>query len=248
MKRKEAIFYTAKFVLCSILIVAVILVLGFALKGIISKRNNDTSPTVATNSDKSVLIIDAGHGGEDAGAVAPDGTLEKDLNLKIAHLVKVLCDLNGTSAVMTREDDSLLYDYYGDLNDYTGHKKLYDLKNRVKITEEYEKPIYLGIHMNKFSKTQYSGAQVYYSKNNEKSELFARNIQNSTKRYLQSENNRKIKQADSSIYVLNSLDCPAVLVECGFLSNENELSSLKNPDYQAKLALVLFTSSLSQLD
>ena len=246
MNKGKSLFYTAKFVLCGIICIAIILSLGLGLSYVIKKRS-DSTPTVSPKNDAPVLIIDAGHGGEDAGAIAFDGTLEKDLNLKIASLVKVLCDLNGTNAVMTRDDDRLLYDHYGDLDDYTGQKKLYDLKNRVKITKEHESPVYLGIHMNKFTQEKYSGVQVYYSKNSDKSEIFARSIQNSAKRFLQKDNNRTVKSAGSSIYVLHSLDCPAVLVECGFLSNEKELENLKNEDYQAQLALILFTSSLFQL-
>lgn len=247
MKNRQSVLYTLRFTVCTVIIAAVILLIGFMFKSAIDKKSN-TSPAVSTKNDKTVIVIDAGHGGEDAGAIAADGTLEKELNLQIASLVKVLCDLNGTSAVMTREDDTLLYDYYGDLENYTGQKKLYDLKNRVRITNEYENAVFLGIHMNKFSTSQCSGLQIYYSKNNPASELLARSIQNSARTYLQPENNRAVKAADSSIYVLYSLHCPAVLVECGFLSNESELELLKTEEYQAKLSLVLFTSALSQTE
>ena len=143
---------------------------------------------------------------------------------------------------MTRETDTLLYDYYDDLEDYTGQKKVYDLKNRLKIAEEYESPIYVGIHMNKFSQAKYSGLQVYYSKNNDQSVDIATKIKDNTKLYLQKDNKRAIKKADSSIYILNKASMPAVLIECGFLSNENELNNLKNEDYRSKLALTIFSS------
>ena len=242
MKDKQTLLYSLKFLLCAMLITSVALALGSAVKGIWEMQSINTSGGVASTPAKRVIVIDAGHGGEDAGAVAGDGTLEKDLNLEIASLIKALCDLNGTRAVMTRSSDTLLYDYYNDLEDYTGHKKMYDLRNRVKITQEYENAIYLGIHMNKFSLEKYSGAQVYYSKNDTSSEILARNIQNSTKLYLQKNNKRQVKPATSSIYVLNSLHCPAVLVECGFLSNQSELELLKDEEYRAKLALVIFST------
>lgn len=235
----KSILYGAKFFVCAILVLSIILGISYAF----SERKSDTPTSVSVNAP--VIVIDAGHGGEDAGAIAQDGSLEKDLNLKIAKCIQALCEINGNSAIMTREDDRLLYDYYGELDDYTGKKKIYDLKNRVKIANEQHDAIFVSIHMNKFSSSKYSGTQIYFSPNNSSSEMLARTLQNSTRTYLQPSNNRQIKRADSSIYVLNSLDCPAVLIECGFLSNEDELGRLKDEKYQASLALVIFSGILS---
>ena len=234
----KSILYGAKFFVCAILVLSIILGISYAF----SERKSDTPTSVSVNAP--VIVIDAGHGGEDAGAIAQDGSLEKDLNLKIAKCIQALCEINGNSAIMTREDDRLLYDYYGELDDYTGKKKIYDLKNRVKIANEQHDAIFVSIHMNKFSSGKYSGTQIYFSPNNPSSEMLARTLQNSTRTYLQPSNNRQIKRADSSIYVLNSLDCPAVLIECGFLSNEDELGRLKDKKYQASLALVIFSGIL----
>ncbi len=245
--RTKSLFYGIRFFICAVLAVAIIFGASYGFNRAL-KQKSDTSPIVLPKNDGIMLVIDAGHGGEDAGAVADDGTLEKDLNLKIALLIKALCEINGTNAIMTREDDRLLYDHYDELDDYKGKKKIYDLKNRVRITNEHENAVYVGIHMNKFSSAKYSGTQVYYSKNNPSSELLARAIQNSTRTYLQNSNNRQVKRADSSIYVLNSLDCPAVLIECGFLSNEGELNLLKSSDYQARLALTIFSATISRLE
>ncbi len=227
----------------------VIVICIFAVSFLFSKamNNRDIESASGDDYDGVVYVIDAGHGGEDAGAIASDGTLEKDLNLQISKLIKVLCDLNGTRAVLTRDSDNLLYDYYNDLNDYTGHKKEYDLKNRVKIANEFENPIFISVHMNKFTQTKYSGTQIYYSKNNPSSQILARSIQNMTKTYIQPTNNRQVKQATSSIYVLNNAQFPAVLIECGFLSNEKELENLKTPSYQAKMSLVIFSSMIGAL-
>ncbi len=235
----KSILYGAKFFVCAILVLSIILGISYAF----SERKSDTPTSVSVSTP--VIVIDAGHGGEDAGAIAQDGSLEKDLNLKIAKCIQALCEINGNSAIMTREDDRLLYDYYGELDDYTGKKKIYDLKNRVKIANEQHDAIFVSIHMNKFSSSKYSGTQIYFSPNNPSSEMLARTLQNSTRTYLQPSNNRQIKRADSSIYVLNSLDCPAVLIECGFLSNEDELGRLKDEKYQASLALVIFSGILS---
>ncbi|MBO5356759.1 MAG: N-acetylmuramoyl-L-alanine amidase [Clostridia bacterium] len=241
MKENKPIWYTFKFALLTMVSCILILLFGLFF-GIYLKNRSEKSKTVSLNTNEVVFIIDAGHGGEDAGAIADDGTLEKDLNLEIASLISGLLELNGNDVKMTRETDTLLYDYYDDLEDYTGQKKVYDLKNRLKIAEEYESPIYVGIHMNKFSQAKYSGLQVYYSKNNDQSVDIATKIKDNTKLYLQKDNKRAIKKADSSIYILNKASMPAVLIECGFLSNENELNNLKNEDYRAKLALTIFSS------
>lgn len=245
--KREPVIYTIKFMASILLVICAVLLIGFTFTKYLKSKETDTLLPVFSDEAKKVVVIDAGHGGEDAGAVALDGTLEKDLNLEISKLIYSLCRLNGNGARLTRNEDTLLYDYYDDLQDYTGKKKVYDLKNRIKITEEERSPIYLGIHMNKFQESKYSGLQVYYSKNNDLSKSLASLVQANTKSYLQSNNNRKIKQADSSIHILDSLECPAVLIECGFISNESELENLKDEKYQASLSLVVFSSLLEIL-
>ena len=245
MKEEKPIIYTIKFAIFGTLCVLIILLISFSFIGYIKKKKLDTSLPVYANKSQITVIVDAGHGGEDGGAVANDGTLEKNLNLQISKLLCALYELNGTPVKATREEDILLYDYYGDLNDYGGYKKMYDIKNRLKITTEYENPLFISIHMNKFTDGKYSGLQVYYSKNNAQSELVAKSIQDAAKRYLQPTNNRAIKAANSSIFILDNIKTPAVLVECGFLSNHEETEKLKSSEYQAKLALILFASSIS---
>lgn len=241
MKSEKPIIYTLRFFLAAFLTVLVIAILSVTFEAIMTKKETPSS-TVSADENNVLVVIDPGHGGEDPGSVASDGTLEKDLNLEIASLVKALCILNGTEVKMTRTEDTLLYDYYDDLENYTGKKKIYDLKNRLKIAEEHENALYLGIHMNKFSQAKYSGAQIYYSKNNVESYSVATNLSKNIKEYLQPSNKRAIKAADSSIYILNNIENPAILVECGFLSNENELELLKKEEYRAKMALVIFAS------
>ena len=207
-------------------------------------KNQTLSPTFSGYNRKT-YIIDAGHGGEDGGAIAYDGTAEKELNLQLSSAISLLFELNGSNVVMTRETDTLLYDKYGDLDNYKGQKKVYDLKNRVKITNEQENPVYIGIHMNKFPQEKYKGLQVYYSKNNGKSKELAANVQKNTHMYIQNDNTRASKEADSSIYILSSLDCPAILVECGFMSNKEELALLKTEAHRRNIATVIFVSALS---
>lgn len=230
----------------AIVILSSLLVLSFSL-WFVNRENSKKQTLTQTFSENNVrtFVIDAGHGGEDAGAVASDGTLEKDLNLNISRSLCLLYELNGENAVMTRYEDTLLYDHYGDLDNYKGKKKIYDLKNRVRITKEQENPVYIGIHMNKFPQSKYRGLQVYYSKNNEKSRILAENVQKNTHTYIQFDNKRQIKQADSSIYILDALDCPSILVECGFMSNAEELNLYKSEEYRRDIATVIFASTLN---
>ncbi|MBR5452674.1 MAG: N-acetylmuramoyl-L-alanine amidase [Clostridia bacterium] len=191
------------------------------------------------------IILDPGHGGEDGGCVGKDGTTEKDLNLSLSQKTYSLMSAAGLHTIMTRTDDRLLYDRYNDLTDYKGKKKIFDVKNRVRLAEEYSFPIFLSIHMNAFPDKKYSGTQIYYSANNSSSKMLAETLQETVKEYLQKENNREIKKASSSIYVLDRLRSPAVLVECGFLSNDAECAQLRDEEYQKKMAVILCAAMLN---
>lgn len=194
---------------------------------------NDPSPAPFT------VVLDAGHGGEDGGAVSASGIYEKDINLAIAMQVKALLEANGVPVVMTRETDILLYDRNVD---YRGRKKALDLAARRQIAEETPDAIFVSIHMNSYPLSQYSGLQVWYSPNHEHSQTIAETIQSTVQNNLQPENDRQIKSATSSIYLLHHLTCPAVLVECGFLSNPEEAEKLNTPAYQEQLAFLIFLS------
>ena len=185
------------------------------------------------------LIIDAGHGGEDGGAVGVNGALEKDLNLEIAFLLRDMALAAGYDTVMTRTEDILLYDKNVD---YKGRKKALDLLARVKIAEQYENAVFVSIHMNAFPQEQYSGLQVYYSENDPLSQQIAKDIQDGVRTSLQNKNNRKIKPAGANIYLLDRIRLPSVLIECGFLSNTEECEKLSTEEYRQKLALSIFLS------
>lgn len=242
MKEEGALVYTLRFIVIAIFSIMIIFSAGYVFTSHLNRKNQDTPLPVFNKADKIRIVLDPGHGGEDAGAVAPDGTLEKDLNLDIAKLLYAVLDLNGTSVELTRQKDTLLYDKYGDLTDYTGQKKVYDLKNRLRLAEENPNSLYVGIHMNKFSESQYSGLQVYYSPTNPLSYPLALDIKNVVTESLQPSNNRPLKRADSTIYILHRAKIPSVLIECGFLSNEKELELLKSEDYRQALAISLFAS------
>ena len=150
--------------------------------------------------------------------------------------------------VVTRETDTLLYDMYGDLTDYKGHKKTYDLRNRLRFTQEAGAEYLVSIHMNKFTDSRYSGLQVYYSPNTGESVAMADRIQGYTEKYLQTDNDRLTKKAGSAIYLLNRSEIPAVLVECGFLSNSEEAASLCDPVYRRKLSVCIAAGIIDSIE
>ena len=185
------------------------------------------------------IVVDAGHGGEDGGAVANSGVLEKDLNLAVSEVLYNLLNLNDTRVVMTRTEDKMLYDKF---ENYEGRKKMYDLRARVETANEMKGAILVSIHMNSYPDPSCRGAQVYYSKNDGESYNVAGKIQSYLSLHLQKDNTRKIKAAGSNIYLLDKCECPAVLVECGFLSNAAETSMLCDAEYRKKLACSIFAA------
>lgn len=186
------------------------------------------------------LMIDAGHGGEDGGAIGENGVLEKTLNLSVAENTATLALMFGIPYSMTRTDDSMLYDKYDRLSVYDGKKKSLDLKNRLRTAEEENACVFLSIHMNKYTSPAYSGLQVYYSPNTDDGKILAEAVQTYVRAHLQSENTRSVKASDSSIYLLHRLKTPAILIECGFLSNPNECALLADSSYRASLACTIF--------
>ncbi len=240
---KQKIKWVAGFSALSLVMALFCYVLG-NLKGF----GEDTSTVALVREERPVdIVIDAGHGGEDGGCSAADGTLEKDLNLAVSKNLYTILTLMGLNVEMTRSEDVLLYDMYRDLSDYSRQKKTYDLKNRVRFAKEAECALFCSIHMNKFSEAEYSGLQVYFSPNDSDSITAALRIQAGVAKHLQKDNKREIKRAGSNIYVLHRSQMPAVLVECGFLSNEKELSQLKDPEYIKKLSLTVASSMAEAL-
>lgn len=209
----------------------------------INEVNGDVENTAASVAYRTV-ILDAGHGGEDGGAVAPDGTLEKDINLMISCDIGMLFRLFGVRFVPVRETDVSVCDPGLDT---IRQRKYSDIMNRAALTESVPEAVFLSIHQNIYSESKYNGTQVFYSPNAGDSSVLAENIQNAVSGSLQPDNDRKIKAADSSIYLLHNAKTTSVLVECGFLSNPEELSKLKDGDYQLAMAYYIFRGTLNFL-
>lgn len=236
--KKPRLGYITQFAAVSLMFAVISLIIG-----IIPAKNDKYYLTSAESGEKApVIVIDPGHGGEDGGASSEDGLLEKDLNLEVSRLCSVLLELGGCDVRMTRSTDTLLYDLYGDRENYKGYKKTYDLKNRLRFASEAEADAFVSIHMNKFCQKQYNGLQVYYSPNCDSSKQLAEGIKNSVRLNLQPENERETKKATSSIYLLKNIKIPAVLVECGFLSNYEEAQKLSTAEYRRDLSSVIAAS------
>ena len=186
-----------------------------------------------------LILLDAGHGGEDGGTVGVNGINEKVLNLETSAALEVYLRFAGFEVVQTRREDALLYDKS---TDFEGRKKMLDLAERLRIAEELLPDLFISIHMNSFPDGKYSGLTVYYSPNDERSRVAAELMRASVVEHLQPDNRRELKRAGSNIYLLDRLDTPSVLVECGFLSNAEECELLCTKEYRHKLSFVLFSS------
>ncbi|MDY5972243.1 MAG: N-acetylmuramoyl-L-alanine amidase [Butyricicoccus sp.] len=187
------------------------------------------------------LVLDAGHGGFDGGAVGANGTTEQHINLCIARRVRDLAGLFGVPAVLTREDEEAL-DYVPGRS--VRENKRADIQAREAACRAVRNPVFLSIHLNKFEQARYYGAQVFYSGNNAQSRPLAEAIQAALIAGIPNGNDRKAKQAADTIYLMKRLDCPALVVECGFLSNPAEEARLKQSDYQTQLSVCIVSGYL----
>ncbi len=219
-------------------IIVILLFVG-AVFGIIALSNTCSklvAQTLATTDRGTTIIVDAGHGGVDGGTCADDGTLEKTLNLEIALRLSDILKCMGYNVIMTRTEDVSIHDSNAQT---IREKKVSDIKNRLSIINNNPECIFVSIHQNHYSVEKYSGTQVFYSPNHSGSMLLAQSIQDTVKNSLQPENTRTIKKGSTDIYLLYHANAPAVLVECGFLSNKSETELLKDVSYQNKLSFLI---------
>lgn len=194
---------------------------------------------------KGTVIVDAGHGGEDGGAVGVNGALEKDINLAIALELEKNLKLNNFDVIMIRNSDVSV----GDQSlPSISERKRSDTKSRLRTVEEAGECILISIHQNHFSEGKYSGAQIFYSGNRPESAELAENIRRNIVESLQPENKRENKQADGNIYLLKNCQVPAVLVECGFLSNAAETEKLCTESYQKDMAAAIYNGLIDYLE
>ena len=209
------------------------------------RRSFDIKQVSALPVDSKVIIIDAGHRSEKMdGAVSSSGINEAELNLKVALKLQNLLEQSGATVILTRSDDTSIYE----LDKKTlSQKKVSDIKNRVKLANSSDSDIFVSIHMNKIPQPQYDGWQTFYSAKSERGKLLAESIQSSLNNVIHRENNRLAKSI-SNIYIIDHVEIPIALVECGFLSNQEELSLLVQDDYQDKLAYGIYIGIMNYFD
>lgn len=179
-----------------------------------------------------VIVVDAGHGTPDEGAINEDGLSEAQINLQIALKLQNLLESSGSTVILTRSDDSAIYDSNSNT---ISQMKVSDIKNRVKIGNNSSADAFVSIHLNKIPQGQYSGWQTFYNENNEQSKNLATCIQNSLNDSISKENNR-IPHKLNNIYIMKYVEIPITIVECGFLSNKEEAKQLTEDEYQNRLA------------
>lgn len=216
-----------------ILGVVVILLTGL-LSTCYSYAGNETTP-VAT------VVIDAGHGGYDPGKIAVNDALEKDINLLIAGYLKEALEKENVEVIMTRTTDT---DFRDNGADYIKTK---DLKLRCEIIENADADYCISIHQNSFTDSSVKGAQVFYYSGSMEGEKLARVIQNSLIENIDRDNTR-VAKANDDYYMLVNSHCPAVIVECGFLSNRVEAEKLCDSDYQKKTAEAICQGFIAYLE
>ena len=183
--------------------------------------------------ERTCVVIDAGHGGEDGGATSCTGVLESQINLQIALRLDDLLHLLGIQTKMIRTTDCSVYTQGNSIS----ARKLSDLKERVRIINDTDNALLISIHQNTFPQSVYHGAQVFYGKNGE-GEALAKSLQQAFISSVNPGSNRKAKKADS-IYLMEHIDCTGVLVECGFISNPQEAALLNTPQYQNQVCMVI---------
>ena len=202
-----------------------------------------TLPTVVpvVTGQARTLILDAGHGGEDGGAVAPNGTPESRINLAVVLKMDALLGFYGVSPVLLRDTDRSLHHEGAET---LREKKVSDLKNRAAAIQQTPNATLVSIHQNSYPDPRYRGSQVFYAPT-DNSQPLAQHIQRTLRSGLQPDNTRETKKIPDTVYLMNHVDCPAVLVECGFLTHPEENLLLQDEGYQRKLAAVLAAAWLT---
>lgn len=216
----------------------------FALLAVCARVTERALPTSSPAADKPIIVLDAGHGGLDSGAVGKSGLLEKDVNLSIVLKLRDMFELSGFEVVLTRDKDISIYDagVEGIRN-----QKLSDMDNRLEIIQSYPESIFLCIHQNNYTDPQYFGAQMFYNDNNPDNRTLAQIMQNRFAE-LQAGNDREIKLSGDELFLLKSNTNPSLMIECGFLSNPDEEQKLASDEYRQQVAFTIWSGVLEFIE
>jgi len=221
----KVIFITRRWIILFWVLLGIALFLLYALK---LKEDRSISAVFSSPVKEKIIVIDAGHGGFDPGAVSDSGTREDEINLKIANKLRRHLKDQGAKVVMTRKTDGAL-----------GKNKREDMKKRVEIIKNSNADIVISIHLNKFQQSKYYGAQTFYMAGSQEGQRLAQCIQTKLIDILDRGNTRQIK-AVSDLLILKAGQAPSVVVECGFLSNPQEERLLKTDEYQEQVAWAIY--------
>jgi N-acetylmuramoyl-L-alanine amidase len=199
--------------------------------------------TLNLHSDRTTVVIDAGHGGEDGGAVSASGVQESQLNLQFALRLRDLFAFAGVRTSLIRDADVSVYS--GDCGTIA-EKKVSDLKNRAKIVNDMENPLLISLHQNFYPESKYRGTQTFFA-GTAGSEALAQLVQDTVRERVDPNNHRQIKKA-VSVYLMEHIRCTGILVECGFLSNPEEAALLQTEAYQKRLSAAICGAAVIYLN
>ena len=205
------------------------------------KEMEKTAYTTTTPVSNKVVIIDAGHGSPDEGAESKNGLTEAQINLKIALKVQQILEQSGCTVILTRTDENGIYEMDAKT---IREKKVSDIKKRVEIGNNSSADIFVSIHLNKISQSEYNGWQCFFQENSDKSKNLANNLQNSLNISMQKENKR-VAMKLKNVYIVEHVKIPLSIVECGFLSNPEEEGKLLQDTYQDRLAWGIYNGILN---
>lgn len=198
------------------------------------------SKKIRAERDRPLVVIDSGHGGKDPGKVGSGGQLEKDINLAIALSLQYYLEASGVEVVLTRVEDQGLY------RAEDRHKKAADMKKRCQIIRDSSPDLVVSIHQNSYHDDSVSGGQVFYYKGSEEGKRLAEILQERFD-YVLGERNKRTPRPNDSYYLLLHVREPAVIVECGFLSNPREAEALEDPVYQDQMAWTIHMGIMEYL-
>lgn len=209
-----------------------------------ARLTDDVVPASAEIDERPVIVLDAGHGGLDSGAVGKSGVLEKDINLSVVKHLREMLELSGFQVITTRDEDISIYDagVEGIRN-----QKLSDMDNRYEIVHSYPDSIFLCIHQNNYTDPAYFGGQMFYNDNHPDNRTLAQIMQNRFAA-LQEGNDREIKLSGDELFLLKDNKNPSLMIECGFLSNPEEEARLATTEYQQKMAFSIYCGVLEFID
>ncbi len=204
-----------------------------------SGNDPDTNPGFIDKGEdgKYIVAIDPGHGGNDPGKIGINDKLEKDINLAIAMKLEKLLKKQDIEVVMTRTEDVGLY------QESDSNKKRADMKKRVTLINESNADLCVSIHQNSYTSQNATGAQVFYYSGSENGQKMAELIQKTLIEKVDS-SNRRVAKSNNDYYMLINVKCPSVIIECGFLSNWKEATSLADDYYQEQLAEAICSAVL----